>query len=51
MAEYMVSLGCQTGFNLDGGGSTTLLVKNKGASSNTLVGNKRKVADILYFHE
>lgn len=51
MAEYMVSLGCQTGFNLDGGGSTTLLVKNKGASPNTLVGNKRKVADILYFHE
>lgn len=51
MAEYMVSLGCQTGFNLDGGGSTTLLVKNKGASPSTLVGNKRKVADILYFHE
>lgn len=51
MGEYMVSLGCKMGFNLDGGGSTTLLFKDKDGSVKALVGNSRKIADIVYFHE
>ena len=51
MGEYMVSLGCKMGFNLDGGGSTTLLFKDKDSSVKALVGNSRKIADIVYFHE
>ena len=47
----MVSLGCKMGFNLDGGGSTTLLFKDKDSSVKALVGNSRKIADIVYFHE
>ena len=50
MADYMISLGCQTGFNLDGGGSTTLLINNNNKITK-LYGNARNVADILYFHE
>ena len=51
LANYMVTLGCTTGFNLDGGGSTTLLFKDSSSNINVLYGNNRKVADILYFHE
>lgn len=52
LAEYMVSLGCKTGFNFDGGGSTTLLFKSKNSSSPTQITNgTRSIADILYFHE
>ena len=51
MAEYMVSLGCITGFNLDGGGSTTLLFKNRDNNIITLTGNTRAIADVIYFHE
>ncbi len=51
MAEYMVSLRCITGFNLDGGGSTTLLFKNSDNNIITLTGNTRAIADVIYFHE
>lgn len=52
LSEYMISLGCKTGFNLDGGGSTTLLFKNKNSSSsNVITGNSRQIADIIYFTE
>lgn len=50
LAEYMISLNCETGFNLDGGGSTTLLFKENNDIS-VLYGNIRNIADILYFHE
>ena len=51
LANYMLSLGCKTGFNLDGGGSTSLIFKDKNDSSKTITGNTRAIADILYFHE
>ena len=52
LANYMVTLGCTTGFNLDGGFSTALLFKESNSNNiNILYGNKREVADILYFHE
>ena len=47
----MVSLRCITGFNLDGGGSTTLLFKNSDNNIITLTGNTRAIADVIYFHE
>ena len=51
LGEYMVSIGCQTGFNLDGGGSTTLIYKNGNSGLNVVYGNGRSIADVLYFHE
>lgn len=51
LADYMISLGCQTGFNLDGGGSTSLIFKDKNQSSEVITGNTRKLADVIYFHE
>ena len=51
MGELMVSLGCKTGVNLDGGGSTSLLTKDKNNNITVLYGNSRQIADILYFHE
>ena len=52
LAQYMVSSGCKTGFNLDGGGSVAMLYKDKNSSTISVVsGNSRAIADILYFHE
>lgn len=51
MAKYMVSLGCKTGFNLDGGGSVSLIVKQENSEPQVIVGNTRYIADIIYFHE
>ena len=52
MAKYMVSLGCQTGFNLDGGGSANLYIKKKNKTSASAVSSTvRQIADIIYFHE
>jgi len=51
LGEYMISLGCKIGFNLDGGGSTSLILKNKDNNLNVLTGNSRAIADIIYFHE
>ncbi len=50
-AAIMVDLGCKTGVRLDGGGSTTLLIKDRNNKITTLVGNTRQIADVLYFHE
>ena len=47
----MISLGCKTGFNIDGGGSTNLLYKK---TDNNVIGRKvasREIADIIYFVE
>jgi len=51
LAEYMVQLGCKTGFNLDGGGSTSLVFKNSNNNISVITGNARDIADIVYFHE
>ncbi|MEG0826444.1 MAG: Ig-like domain-containing protein, partial [Bacilli bacterium] len=46
-------LGCKTGVNLDGGGSTALIFKNRGQQSpgTIIVGGRREVGDALYFTE
>ncbi len=51
MAKYMVSLGCKIGFNLDGGGSVSLIVKSANSAQKIITGNTRDIADIIYFHE
>jgi len=52
LAQYMSSLGCKYGFNLDGGGSVAMMYKDKNSTSPTIItGNNRNIADILYFHE
>ena len=55
LANKMVELGCKTGFNLDGGGSTSLYYVKKGDSKPTkikvLEGTYgRSIPDILYFY-
>ena len=48
----MISLGCKTGFNLDGGGSAALYIKSKNKTTHTTISNPgREIADIIYFHE
>ncbi len=51
MAEYMKSLDCQTGINLDGGGSVSLLYKTNSRNIREIKKSERKIADILYFVE
>jgi len=51
LGEYMISLGCKTGFNLDGGGSTSLIYKEKTGVPEVIITQHRQVADIIYFHE
>ena len=52
LAKYMVSLGCQTGFNLDGGGSAALYLKKKNKTTPTAIEKTgRQLTDIIYFHE
>lgn len=52
LAEYMKSIGCKNGYNLDGGGSVAMIYKDKNTSTPTVLsGNGREIADILYFHE
>jgi len=50
-AKYLQSLGCKTAFNLDGGGSTTLMYKNANGTPMTLTGGSRPMQMILYFTE
>lgn len=47
LADFMGSLGCQTAFNLDGGGSATLIYN--GDYYNHLGGSPRNMSDIIYF--
>jgi len=48
MAQYMLTLGVETAYNLDGGGSTTMVFR--GEKINALSTSKnRSVSDILYF--
>ncbi len=51
MADYMISLNCRTGYNLDGGGSTNFYYKKNNSTVTPIVSTSRKIADILYFVE
>lgn len=50
LAEFMQSLGCTKAFNLDGGGSSTMVFMNKVVNFPTTYGSysERAVADIIY---
>ena len=47
----MLNLKCQTGTNLDGGGSIALLYKDKNSSIQTIIGNGRSLTEVGYFSE
>ncbi|MDO5390529.1 MAG: phosphodiester glycosidase family protein [Eubacteriales bacterium] len=49
MQKVLLDLNCQYAYNLDGGGSTTLVFKGRVINSLTDGGNERPCADILYF--
>lgn len=51
LSNYMVSLNCRTGFNLDGGGSINLYYKKNSSGLSYVTTSSRKIADILYFVE
>ena len=52
LAVMMKELKCVEAYNLDGGGSTSLIYKAKGSStSKSIVYTSRAVADIVYFVE
>lgn len=51
LGDYMLSLGCKTGFNLDVGGSTSLVYKDKKSNPVVVTGSTRELADIIYFHK
>ena len=50
-ANYLKSLGCKTAFNLDGGGSTSLLFKNSNQSNFTHLKGTRKNGTMMFFTE
>ena len=52
LIDIMLELNCQTGTNLDGGGSIALIFKS-GASStiSTSTGNGRNLTEVGYFSE
>ncbi|MFH2032379.1 MAG: phosphodiester glycosidase family protein [Bacteroidota bacterium] len=47
LADFMLSIGCYTAVNLDGGGSTTMVVRNKIVNSPSDPGGERRVANSL----
>lgn len=54
LANKMVELGCQRGYNLDGGGSASIYYVKKGSSAPTKIrvmegSNGRSIVDIVYF--
>ena len=52
LANYMVSLGCKNGYNMDGGGSVQLIFKpSNGTQQKLITQNNRKIPDIIYFHQ
>ena len=51
LSNYMVSLNCRTGYNLDGGGSINLYYKKNSSNLSSVTTSGRRIADILYFVE
>ncbi len=50
--DVFESIGCQTATNLDGGGSTTLLYKEKNSNEfKTIIGGGREMPEVGYFVE
>ena len=49
MVSVMQEKGCVTAYNLDGGQSGTLIIKNKVYNQIAYKGNQRSMSDILYF--
>lgn len=47
LANYMLSIGCWNAVNLDGGGSTTMVVRNKVVNSPSDAAGERSVANAL----
>ena len=50
-AELMVSLGCETAYNLDGGGSSTMYFNGGVVNYPGGTGNERGTSDILYIED
>ncbi|MGC8926917.1 MAG: phosphodiester glycosidase family protein [Myxococcota bacterium] len=48
LAQYLLWLGCSDGINLDGGGSTTMWISNKGVVNNPSDGTERYVSNGLF---
>ena len=52
LINIMLDLNCQTGTNLDGGGSIALFYKDKSATTiQTIIGNSRSLTEVGYFTE
>lgn len=52
LINIMLDLKCQTGTNLDGGGSIALLFKDKNSNEiETVIGNQRALTEVGYFIE
>ena len=52
LIDIMLDLKCETGTNLDGGGSIALLYKRKNSSTvETVIGNNRSLTEVAYFSE
>ncbi len=49
MQQVFLDLGCEYAYNMDGGGSSTLVFKGKVLNTLTDAGQERPVADVLYF--
>ena len=47
LADYLISQGCVTGINLDGGGSTQLTVENSSGSLESVFSSSRRVANSI----
>lgn len=48
LADFMVGIGVHRGLNLDGGGSTTMVVRNQVANSPSDAGGERSVSNALF---
>ena len=52
LIDIMLSLGCKTGTNFDGGGSIALLFKSRNSQNiETITGNRRALTEVGYFTE
>lgn len=47
LADYLISQGCVTGINLDGGGSTQLTVENSNGNLESVLSSSRRVANSI----
>lgn len=47
LADYLISQGCVTGINLDGGGSTQLTVENSSGNLESVYSSSRRVANSI----